>query len=75
METIIMEHNEYLGLVGELAKAGWYIGGKTVYPNGVAVHLRPAPETSGEPIRSIFGEDEEDAISRELKRLEKSDDA
>jgi hypothetical protein len=67
-----MEHDEHLDLVSKLAIAGWYLGGKTVYPNGVAVHLRPAPETSGDPVRSIFGKDEDDAIRQELKRLEEA---
>ena len=65
-----MEHNEHLGLVDKLAKAGWYLGGMTRYPNGIAVHLRPAPETSGPPTRSIFGADVDAAIRQEVERLE-----
>jgi hypothetical protein len=34
------------------------------------VKVRPALETSGEPVRSIFGTDLNDAIRKELTRLE-----
>lgn len=58
-------------LVSRLATAGWHAGGWTQYPDGtVEVKLRPAPETSGEPVRSIYGTDVDDAIRNELKRLE-----
>ena len=32
--------------------------------------LRPAPDTSGDPVRSIYGTDVDDAIHKELQRLE-----
>jgi hypothetical protein len=58
-------------LLSKLAKAGWHVGGWTRNPDGtVEVKLRLAPETSGEPERSIFGTDVDDAIRKELQRLE-----
>jgi hypothetical protein len=63
-------------LVDRLAKAGWHLGGKVSYPGGaVELKLRPAPDTSGEPVRSIFGSDIDDAIRKELARLEAEDTA
>jgi hypothetical protein len=58
-------------LVSRLAMAGWHFGGWTQNPDGtVEVKLRLAPETSGEPVRSIYGADVDDAIRKELQRLE-----
>lgn len=58
-------------LVDKLGDAGWYLGGMTRYPDGtVELRLRPAPETSGAPVRSIFGTDENEAIQKELERME-----
>ena len=52
-------------LVDRLANAGWHLGGWTRYPDGtVKAGLRPAPESSGEPERHIYGTDINDAFSR-----------
>ena len=58
-------------MLRKLADAGWTTARTTRNPTGVEVHLRPAAQTSGKPTRSIFSEDEDDAIRKELKRLEK----
>lgn len=58
-------------LVSRLVAAGWRPGGETWYPDGIVeVKLRPSSETSGKPVRSIVGTDFNDAIRKELKRLE-----
>jgi hypothetical protein len=64
-----IEDDDWPDLVDRLAEAGWYLGGMTRSPHRVELHLRPAPETSGEPVRTIVGTDENDAIRRELQRL------
>ena len=55
-----------------LEKLGWRPGGgETWHPNGsVEVNLRRYPETSGESERSIYGTDRDDAIRKEVERLE-----
>jgi hypothetical protein len=65
-----MAKQEQDDLRDRLAKAGRHFGGQTRYPDGtVEVKLRRAPDTSGKPVRSIFGADIYDAIRTELKRL------
>jgi hypothetical protein len=50
------------GLVGRLEKAGLYVGGQTRHlDDSVEVKLRNTPDTSGEPERSFFGTDRDDA--------------
>jgi hypothetical protein len=65
-----MAEHEREELVNRLANAGWHTGGWTWNPDGtVEVKLRPAPETSGDPVRSIYGTGIDDAIRTELERL------
>jgi len=66
-----MAEDERTDLVNRLAQAGWHIGAQTGNPDGtVEVQLHPAPEISGDPVRSIYGTDLDDAIRKELELLE-----
>jgi hypothetical protein len=55
-----------------LRNLGWISGGGgRVYRDGtVEVRLRRSPETSGKGERSVYGTDFEDAIRKEVQRLE-----
>jgi hypothetical protein len=53
-----------------LKKFGWTRGPHKRYPDGVEVRLRRVPDTSGEGERGIFGTDPDDAIRKEVERLE-----
>lgn len=58
-----------------LKNFGWSPGGGgTRYPDGtIEVRLRRFPDTSGKGERSIYGIDFEDAIRKEVERLEAED--
>lgn len=55
-----------------LNNLGWSPGGGgTRYPDGtIEVRLRRFPDTSGKGERSIYGTDIDDAICKEVQRLE-----
>ena len=59
-----------------LRDLGWITDGGAVYPDGgVEVRLRRSPDTSGKGERSIYGTDFEDAIRKEVERLEAEESA
>jgi hypothetical protein len=62
------ERGDYSNRLRDL---GWITDGGAVYPDGgVEVRLRRSPDTSGKGERSIYGTDFEDAIRKEVERLE-----
>jgi hypothetical protein len=66
-----MAADERTDLVNRLAQAGWHLGEQIRNPDGtLEVQLHPSPEISGDPVRSIYGTDLDDAIRQELELLE-----
>ena len=66
-----MAEDERTDLVNRLAQTGWHIGEQTQNLDGtIEVQLHPSPEISGDPVRSIYGADLDDAIRKELELLE-----
>jgi hypothetical protein len=70
-----MSDSERHELSARLAKAGWIVDGSELSPGGIKVGLRVAPDTSGDPARYIYGADVNDALRKELERLEAESNA
>ena len=62
-----MAEDERTALVNRLAQAECDIGEQTQNRDGtVEVQLHPSPEISGDPVRSNYSTDLDDAIRKEL---------
>ena len=66
-----MAEDERTALVNRLAQAECDIGEQTQNRDDtVEVQLQPLPEISGDPVRSNYSTDLDDAIRKELELLE-----
>jgi hypothetical protein len=66
-----MAEDERTDLVNRLVQAGCDIGEQTQNRDDtVEVQLQPLPEISGDPVRSNYSTDLDDAIRKELELLE-----
>jgi hypothetical protein len=65
-----MTEQERADYKDRLEKFGWTRGPHKLRPDGVEVRLRRVSDTSGEGERSIYGTDIDDAIRKEVERLE-----
>ena len=66
-----MAEDEHTDLVNRLVQAGCDIGEQTQNRDGtVEVQWHPSSEISGDPVRSSYSTDLDDAIRKELELLE-----